>query len=227
MASKQNTANLFGKLPDDCLSDSMPEVNERQLKIETLHEDWGAFSKKWEDYRKELRENWQKIDFIGKKVAKIADDDDSDDYHGSWSGPDSRDPSEYQGDNLADKNDGSANPGDSARYAEGIENGQVGRMSSDRQFKVIKGMALEKLAPDEIPAILHAGEAVLNRNQQGTLIGNMRNALSIGRDAASRVQSISISFGDLTLPNVTNASDFANALKMQFNPIMRQYFSGR
>ena len=97
-------------------------------------------------------------------------------------------------------------------------------MSSSDKFNAIQALGLKKLEPDEIPAILHAGEGVVNGRQQSNILSNMNGALSLG--AGNKLGAmINISMGDLTLPNVTNGKEFAESLAQNFTPIMNQYFS--
>ena len=55
------------------------------------------------------------------------------------------------------------------------------------------------------------------------MLGNMRQALALGGAGTGAV--IQMSFGDITLPSVTNGQDFAESLAAQFQPAMNQVFS--
>ena len=207
------------------LIDNVSVAQKRQETISELTGSWQEFAEKWDEYRKRLREEWKQIDFIGENTRKIGeyyDDDDGDGPGGVWSGESSHwDEDHYHaGDGYYDSSSGEYH------YSSGLEKGSVGGMTDADKFKAIQAMGLRRLDPDEFPAILHAGEGVINPKQQSTLVGNMRQAMALGANAA-RASSVYITFGDLTLPNVTNGSDFAAALKQQFTPIMQQYFTKR
>ena len=193
-------------------------AQERRDQIDDLMLDWEEFAQKFDEYRDQLKADWAAIDFIGEKVSIIQDNsDDSDDGNVTsyWDGPDSRNPDDYRGD---------ASYNDIGHYSDGLERGQIGKLSSSEKFKAIQALGLKKLEPDEIPAILHAGEGVINGRQQSNILSNMSGALSIG--AGNKLGAmVNISMGDLTLPNVTNGKEFAESLAQNFTPIMNQYFS--
>jgi len=71
---------------------------------------------------------------------------------------------------------------------------------------------------DAMPLIGHKGELVLNRDQQANLIKNIQSAQLAAmfanprfrNNGADSAQVISITMGNLTLPNVQNGNDFAD-----------------
>lgn len=199
-------------------NENLQIAQERRDQIDELTLDWEEFAKKFDEYREQLKSDWDAIDFIGEKVSYIQDnfdDDDDDNVTSYWDGPSERNPDDYRGD---------ASYNDIGHYADGLENGQIGKLSSSDKFKAIQALGLKKLEPDEIPAILHAGEGVVNGRQQSNILSNMNGALSLG--AGNKLGAmINISMGDLTLPNVTNGKEFAESLAQNFTPIMNQYFS--
>lgn len=98
---------------------------------------------------KEVRDN----------LEDASDDDEEDDHDKENGAP-------YMGGEYVD-----SGPGVEQRKS-GLVNGLVGTSSaSDREIKM-KLMGLKKLAPDEIPALLHKKEAVINTDQQDTLLRN-------------------------------------------------------
>ena len=189
-------------------------------KVNTIIGQWGEFKVWYDKTYKQLYKQYKEIDFIGDTVAKWYDDYDDDSGNNYWDGPDSRNPSDYQGENLASRNEGSSGP---VAYADGLTKGSVGKMSASDKFKAIQALGLRKLDPDEFPAILHLGEGVINPKQQSTMLGNVRQALALGASGGGAV--IQMSFGDITLPSVTNGQDFAESLATQFQPAMNQIFS--
>lgn len=105
-------------------------------------------------------------------------------------------------------------------YANGIENGLVGSSTDSDREGMIKYLATNELKSGEIPVIAHSGEAILNERQQDMLLGNF-GALADVRPtlpsytgdlselaANTSIQGdISISYGDLSFPNVRNIDD--------------------
>ena len=186
---------------------------------------WADFKAWYDETRQQLYEQYKLIDFIGDTVKKwYDDDDDDDDGNYSWDGPSSHwDEDHYYG--GGSHGSGGYYDSDSGAYyfAQGLEKGSVGNMTSSDKFKAIQALGLRKLNPDEFPAILHLGEGVMNRQQQSTMLDNFRSALALGASGSGAV--IQMSFGDISLPNVTNGQDFAESLAMQFQPAMNQVFS--
>lgn len=62
---------------------------------------------------------------------------------------------------------------------DGIMRGLVGSTSDSDKEASMKLLGLKKLNPDELPAVLHMGEAVLNQEQQQKLLENFRTAYGI------------------------------------------------
>lgn len=93
-------------------------------------------------------------------------------------------------------------------YHNGLENGLVGEKNAGEGLKKV---ALRKLEPDEIPAILEVDEAVLTQMQQRNVMHNIGSAFKAGintsiiknNSSTPVVQNI-----NLTLPNVTNESGY-------------------
>lgn len=89
------------------------------------------------------------------------------------------------------------------KYHTGLENGLVGEKGSSS----IKDVALTKLSPNEIPAILKVNEAVLTELQQKNVMHNISSSFVAGvklpklekNNTTPIIQNVT-----LTLPNVTN-----------------------
>ncbi|POO87853.1 hypothetical protein [Clostridium sp. 3-3] len=62
---------------------------------------------------------------------------------------------------------------------DGITRGLVGSTSDSDKEASMKLLGLKKLNPDELPAVLHMGEAVFNQEQQHKLLENFRTAYGI------------------------------------------------
>lgn len=130
------------------------------------------------------------------------------------------------------KDYGSLVTGKITRHASGINTGIVGSATTDDKYDMLRELSTMDLKPQEIPSILDVGEVVLNPQQQSTLLNNFKgvtsmNALNNGTviNPNTSTPNIEISFGDISLPNVTNGQEFAESLNMNFKSIMSQYFS--
>lgn len=204
----------------DIFNENLAIAQENRDQVNELIGRWDDFKVWYDETYKQLYEQYKAIDFIGDTVAKWYEDDDDDDDDGnySWSGPSSHwDEDHYHaGDGYYDSSSGEYH------YSDGLEKGSVGGMTPSDKFKAIQALGLKKLDPDEFPAILHLGEGVINPKQQSTMLGNMRQALALGGAGTGAV--IQMSFGDITLPSVTNGQDFAESLATQFQPAMNQVF---
>lgn len=207
---RDNQMNIF--------SDNLAIAQENRDQVNEIIGRWDDFKVWYDETYQQLYKQYKKIDFIGDTVAKWYDsyDDDDDGSAGYWDGPSSHwDEDHYHaGDGYYDASSGQY-------YADGLEKGSVGSMSASDKFKAIQALGLKKLDPDEFPAILHLGEGVINPKQQSTMLGNVRQALALGGNGGAVIQ---MSFGDITLPSVTNGQDFAESLATQFQPAMNQIF---
>ena len=218
---RENQIQIFGE--------NLKKATENKEKLDGITKRWDDFKAWYNTTYKTLFEQYKKIDFIGNYVKHISDsiDDDDDDGPGTvWEGS-SRNPDDYGRGSVYDGSstgwDSDFSGGGPGRYAEGLEVGAVGELTHAQRFRAIQALGLKKLDPDEFPAILHLGEGVINRQQQSTMLDNFRSALALGGAGGGSV--IQMSFGDITLPSVTNGQDFAESLAAQFQPAMNQVFS--
>lgn len=106
-------------------------------------------------------------------------------------------------------------------YANGIENGPVGKSSNSEREKMIKYLATNKLKPGEVPILAHTGEQILNEQQKMMLLKNFGNAANIRPEipdysktlanvnTSSRSEPfvVNLSYGDLSFPNVRDIDD--------------------
>ena len=93
-------------------------------------------------------------------------------------------------------------------YHTGIEKGLVGEKDAGEGLKRV---ALRKLEPDEIPALLKLDEAVLTQLQQQNVMSNIGAAYRAGINTAVIKNNSStpvVQNINLTLPNVTNESGY-------------------
>ena len=122
-------------------------------------------------------------------------------------------------------------------YKDGIENGLVGVPSnSNEKFKIVQSLSTEELDTDEVRAIIHKGEAVLNQKQMDTLWANVSQFTPIpgivpitpdfsNFNLPDRGTRVEFNMGDVVLHNIDNTEQFVNALSREFEPAMRQKLS--
>ena len=122
-------------------------------------------------------------------------------------------------------------------YKDGIENGLVGVPSnSNEKFKIVQSLSTEELDADEVRAIIHKGEAVLNQKQMDTLWANVSQFTPIpgivpitpdfsNFNLPDRGTRVEFNMGDVVLHNIDNTEQFVNALSREFEPAMRQKLS--
>lgn len=125
----------------------------------------------------------------------------------------------------------SGGPGVNLHYADGIENGAIslGTNTASEKFRILQDFATNGFKASEVPIIADLGEAVLNPKQQSNVLSAINQSAASGVVAGAKMRSVNpvvnISLGDLTLPNVTNGSEFAQTLSQTIEPTMNQYFS--
>ena len=125
----------------------------------------------------------------------------------------------------------SGGPGVNLHYADGIENDTIslGANTADEKFRILQDFATQGFKASEVPVIADLGEAVLNPRQQSNILSAINQSAATGMVAGASMRSVSpvinISLGDMTLPNVTNGSEFAQTLSQTIEPTMNQYFS--
>lgn len=203
----------------DIFNENLAIAQENRDQVNELITRWDDFKVWYDETYKQLYEQYKKIDFIGDTVAKWysdGDDDDGPEYGGVWEGSNHWEEDHYYG-GSGDHETGYVT------FHDGLEKGSIGSLTPSDKFKAIQALGLKKLDADEFPAILHLGEGVVNRQQQSTMLDNFRSALALGGAGGTSV--IQMSFGDITLPSVTNGYDFAESLATQFQPAMNQVFS--
>lgn len=99
------------------------------------------------------------------------------------------------------------NSGPGVSRKDGIKRGLVGVKSESDREASMKLLGLKKLDPDELPAVLHMGEAVFNEEQQQKLLENMRTAWNFRPNIPDYSK---------TLANI-KTSDNSSATKIEFN----------
>lgn len=107
---------------------------------------------------------------------------------------------------------------------DGITRGLVGSTSDSDKEASMKLLGLKKLNPDELPAVLHMGEAVFNQEQQQKLLENFRTAYGIQPnipDYSSILNGVSVKetaskqefkFGDINIQECNSANDLAKEI---------------
>lgn len=164
----------------------------------------------------------------GMTVNEYFDKVDSDSSSGGHS-----DSSNYTSSKSSSSSSSSSSggPGVNLHYADGIENGTIslGANTADEKFRILQDFATQGFKASEVPVIADLGEAVLNPRQQSNILSAINQSAATGMVAGASMRSVSpvvnISLGDMTLPNVTNGSEFAQTLSQTIEPTMNQYFS--
>lgn len=90
---------------------------------------------------------------------------------------------------------------------DGITRGLVGSTSASDKEASMKLLGLKKLNPDELPAVLHMGEAVFNQEQQQKLLENFRTAYGT----------------QLNIPDYSSTLNNVKALDRSVAPIINFY----
>lgn len=90
---------------------------------------------------------------------------------------------------------------------DGITRGLVGSTSDSDKEASMKLLGLKKLNPDELPAVLHMGEAVFNQEQQQKLLENFRTAYGT----------------QLNIPDYSSTLNNVKALDRSVAPIINFY----
>lgn len=90
---------------------------------------------------------------------------------------------------------------------DGITRGLVGSASDADKEASMKLLGLKKLNPDELPAVLHMGEAVFNQEQQQKLLENFRTAYGT----------------QLNIPDYSSTLNNVKALDRSVAPIINFY----
>lgn len=123
---------------------------------------------------------------------------------------------------------------------DGIKGGLVGKNPSKSRETAMKLLAEAKLDSNEIPAILHSGEAILNAEQQEMLMRNfaaaacytpldnfiMPNYRSIltENSHANGPQNIEVTIGDVDVHGVKNVEEFINSMATLSGQALREQF---
>ena len=142
------------------------------------------YSSSWEQLTDNVRSMLDVLKEVRDNLRDAEDDSDDDD-------DEPYDKSRGKGWGIGDVNNG---PG-VQKYADGIENGLVGKSSDSEREKMINHLATNELKPGEVPILAHTGEAILNDSQQNMLMKNLGNAASF-------------------MPNLPDYSSVLNGVKM-------------
>ncbi|RFZ75938.1 hypothetical protein DS742_26220 [Lacrimispora amygdalina] len=159
----------------DELVKSLEQYNKNSGMISEYSSSWEQLTdnvKSMLDVLKEVRDNL-------RDDEDDSDDDDDEPY----------DKSRGKGWGTGDVNNG---PG---VYADGIENGPVGKSSDSEREKMLKYLATNELKDGEVPILAHTGEQILNEKQKMMLLKNFENAASF-------------------MPNLPDYSNVLNGVKM-------------
>lgn len=117
-------------------------------------------------------------------------------------------------------------------HKDGLESSPIGHsISPNTDF--IKEFGTRKLSPEEVAAILHTGEIVMNPEQINQMQENMRSLVPItsyeipraNLDHIPKVTNVEVNMGGMTLNNVDNGQKVIDQIMMNFPSVMRQQAS--
>ena len=126
--------------------------------------------------------------------------------------------------NVSVSTSGTSSLGDEYVHHSGINTGYIGTGTSDQKLEALKAMTLTPLKPDEMPALLQAGEIVLNRSQQDTLLSNIRklNTVNPVVAAAKSGTVVNMTLSNLTFHEIQNGQDFAKYITKNLSSAIAQ-----
>jgi hypothetical protein len=130
--------------------------------------------------------------------------------------------------NISVQGEGVSTLGDAYVHHSGINTGYIGASTSDEKLEALKAMTLSPLKPDEMPALLQAGEIVLNRSQQDTLLSNIKklgaNTVNpvIAAAAPKSGTVVNMTLSNLTFHEIQNGQDFANYITKNLSSAIAQ-----
>ena len=130
--------------------------------------------------------------------------------------------------NISVQGEGISTLGDAYVHHSGINTGYIGATTSDEKLEALKAMTLSPLKPDEMPALLQAGEIVLNRSQQDTLLSNIKklgaNTVNpvIATAAPKSGTVVNMTLSNLTFHEIQNGQDFANYITKNLSSAIAQ-----
>ena len=231
-----NGATDLGSLLDKMQNSANASVNqfEDYMKVVKANSDaLSEYNSSWEEMQQNIKDQITALEKLAEEAAKVVSTINK---HASSSGGGSKGP------NTNDKNFVNSGPGvalanalaekEIPKYHEG---GVV--RAKDSNGKFIELVSAKDLNPDEVPAILKKGEFVMTPEQQNMLKENFINyslvsykpptvdMSSLAVQNRNLPPNVTVTMGDVNLPNVKDPDGFMRFIKSNFDLAMGQEYS--
>lgn len=231
-----NGATDLGSLLDKMQNGANASVNqfEDYMKVVKANSDaLSEYNSSWEEMQQNIKDQIAALEKLAEEAAKVVNTINK---HSSSSGGGSKGP------NVNDKNFVNSGPGvalanalaekEIPKYHEG---GVV--RAKDSNGKFIELVSAKDLNPDEVPAILKKGEFVMTPEQQNMLKENFINyslvsyktptvdMSSLAVQNRNLPPNVTVTMGDVNLPNVKDPDGFMRFIKSNFDLAMGQEYS--
>lgn len=231
-----NGATDLGSLLDKMQNSANASVNqfEDYMKVVKANSDaLSEYNSSWEEMQQNIKDQIAALEKLAEEAAKVVNTINK---HSSSSGGGSKGP------NTNDKNFVNSGPGvalanalaekEIPKYHEG---GVV--RAKDSNGKFIELVSAKDLNPDEVPAILKKGEFVMTPEQQNMLKENFINyslvsykpptvdMSSLAVQNRNLPPNVTVTMGDVNLPNVKDPDGFMRFIKSNFDLAMGQEYS--
>lgn len=231
-----NGATDLGSLLDKMQNSANASVNqfEDYMKVVKANSDaLSEYNSSWEEMQQNIKDQIAALEKLAEEAAKVVNTINK---HSSSSGGGSKGP------NTNDKNFVNSGPGvalanalaekEIPKYHEG---GVV--RAKDSNGKFIELVSAKDLNPDEVPAILKKGEFVMTPEPQNMLKENFINyslvsykpptvdMSSLAVQNRNLPPNVTVTMGDVNLPNVKDPDGFMRFIKSNFDLAMGQEYS--
>lgn len=231
-----NGATDLGSLLDKMQNSANASVNqfEDYMKVVKANSDaLSEYNSSWEEMQQNIKDQIAALEKLAEEAAKVVNTINK---HSSSSGGGNKGP------NVNDKNFVNSGPGvalanalaekEIPKYHEG---GVV--RAKDSNGKFIELVSAKELNPDEVPAILKKGEFVMTPEQQNMLKENFINyslvsykpptvdMSSLAVQNRNLPPNVTVTMGDVNLPNVKDPDGFMRFIKSNFDLAMGQEYS--
>lgn len=231
-----NGATDLGSLLDKMQNSANASVNqfEDYMKVVKANSDaLSEYNSSWEDMQQNIKDQIAALEKLAEEAAKVVNTINK---HSSSSGGGSKGP------NTNDKNFVNSGPG--VALANALNEKEIPKYhdggvvkAKDSNGKFIELVSAKDLNPDEVPAILKKGEFVMTPEQQNMLKENFINyslvsykpptvdMSSLAVQNRNLPPNVTVTMGDVNLPNVKDPDGFMRFIKSNFDLAMGQEYS--
>lgn len=233
-----NGATDLGSLLDKMQNSANASVDQFEDYMKIVKENADALDKynsSWEEMQKNIKDQITALEKLANEASKVVE---TIRHHSSGGGSDNKGP------NTNDKDFVNSGPGVALANAlvekeiPKYHDGGVVR-TKDSNSKFIELISAKDLKPDEVSAILRKGEFVMTPEQQNMLKENfinyspvsykppMMDMSSLAVQNRNLPPNVTVTMGDVNLPNVKDPDGFVRFIGSNFESAMRQQFSSR